>query len=335
MPMDAIPTETTTDLGQAILNDPVLRRLDAMARDLASTKLIVLLPAADDLLSVHLVGNDEMPEFCRMVQSTAEGRSRCMACRTIITVRTASHGACVHSCHSNIQAWAAPAGSVSDAGTRFAVVTTCAFRPAGRDSWSAARKTLGGLGMPSATLRAAYHRLPLLTALRRDIVRHIVETAAEAVAHIVRESAAGRRRSPRADVVRMMESVAPTVDGEPAATRSALVVDTVRAIVLRNPGARISVKAVANAVGLTPNHLSNVFHRHTGRTFMEFLTDRRLQHAETLLKDPCMSVADVAANAGFEDAAYFARRFRQRHGMTPRAWRSMNGKAAPKAPTSP
>ncbi len=314
--------DETTGLVQAIRDDPVLRRLDAMARQMAHTKLIVLLPAADDLLSVHSIGgDDDMPDFCRLVQTTAEGRRRCLACRTLITLRTAARGACTHACHSTIQAWASPAGSVGDAGTRFAVVTTCAFRPAGRATWAAARDSLGDLRLPPAKLREAYRRLPLLTALRRDLVRHIVNTAAEAVAHIVRENAPRRPSAQRPDVAQMLESIGLSMAGETASTRSALVVDTVRAIILRNPGARVSIKAVADAAGLTPNHLSAAFRRHTGQTFVDFLTTRRLEQAEVLLRDPRISVADVAARAGFEDAGYFSRRFRQRHGMTPHAWR--------------
>lgn len=326
-------TESTSDLVRAIREDPVLHRLDEMARDMARTKLIVLLPAADDLLSVHAVGgDDDMPDFCRIVQTTAEGRRRCLACRTLITLRTAARGACTHSCHSTIQAWAAPAGSVGDAGTRFAVVSTCAFRPAGSRSWTAARESLGDLGLPAGRLREAYGRLPLLTALRRDMVRHIVNTAAEAVAHIVRESAAGHRTPPRPDVARMLRDMGPLAEGKSASTRSAIVVDTVRAIILRNPGSRVSVKAVAQAVGLTPNHLSAAFRHHTGRTFVEFLTARRLEHAETLLRDPRLTVAEVAARAGFEDAAYFARRFRQHHRLSPHAWRARHAAARIAAP---
>jgi AraC-like DNA-binding protein len=327
--------DESTELVQAIRDDPVLRRLDAMARQMAHTKLIVLLPAADDLLSVHAIGgDDDMPDFCRLVQTTAEGRRRCLACRTLITLRTAARGACTHACHSTIQAWASPAGSVGDAGTRFAVVTTCAFRPPGRSTWTAARESLGDLGLPAAKLRIAYRRLPLLTALRRDLVQHIVNTAAEAVAHIVRESAVGRRTSQRPDVAQMLESIGPSMAGETASTRSELVVDTIRAILLRNPGARVSIKAVADAAGLTPNHLSAAFRRHAGQTFVDFVTTRRLQHAETLLRDPRISVADVAARAGFEDAGYFSRRFRQRHGMTPQAWRTGPPSVPIKSPTA-
>lgn len=328
-------TDNAAELVRAIREDPVLRRLDAMAREMAHTKLIVLLPAADDLLSVHAVaGDDDMPEFCRIVQSTSEGRRRCLACRTLITLRTAARGACTHACHSTIQAWAAPAGSVGDAGTRFAVVSTCAFRPAGRASWTAARRSLGDLGLPAGRLRGAYGRLPLLTAHRRDLVRHIVNTAAEAVAHIVRESAASRRTPPRPDVARMLRDMGPLAEGKSAATRSAIVVDTVRAIILRNPGSRVSVKAVAQAVGLTPNHLSAAFRHHTGESFVEFLTARRLDHADTLLRDPRLTVAEVASQAGFEDAAYFARRFRQHHRLSPHAWRARQAAARPAGPAA-
>ena len=72
---------------------------------------------------------------------------------------------------------------------------------------------------------------------------------------------------------------------------------------------------------ITPNHFSMIFRRHTGRTFTEFLAEKRLGLAEELLRDLTLNIGQVARRAGYGDAGYFARRFKQRTGLTPRQWR--------------
>jgi len=64
-----------------------------------------------------------------------------------------------------------------------------------------------------------------------------------------------------------------------------------------------------------------LFRKHTGETFREFLTGRRIAHAKFLLRDLSLNIADIAHRTGFSDAGYFSRRFKERTAMTPRQWR--------------
>ena len=78
---------------------------------------------------------------------------------------------------------------------------------------------------------------------------------------------------------------------------------------------------IAAAAGISPNHFSSLFHKHMKQAFSEFLTDRRLELAKQVLGDLTLNIADVARKVGYDDAGYFARRFRQKTGVTPREWR--------------
>jgi AraC family transcriptional regulator, transcriptional activator of pobA len=84
----------------------------------------------------------------------------------------------------------------------------------------------------------------------------------------------------------------------------------------------ISLKDVASAVGLTTGHLTTVVRRKTGRTVLEWITERRMAEARRLLVETDLSMEEVGRGVGYGDAGYFARTFRRAHGATPLGWRS-------------
>ena len=49
--------------------------------------------------------------------------------------------------------------------------------------------------------------------------------------------------------------------------------------------------------------------RYWGKSALAWLTERRLERAQSLLSDPTRSIVDVARLSGFADAKYFARVF--------------------------
>jgi AraC family transcriptional regulator, transcriptional activator of pobA len=89
----------------------------------------------------------------------------------------------------------------------------------------------------------------------------------------------------------------------------------------------ISLRNVADAVGLTPGHLTTVVGRRTGRTVQQWITERRMREARRLLGETDLTVAAVAARVGYRDAGYLIRRFRAAHGVAPQEWRRA-GRAA-------
>lgn len=86
-------------------------------------------------------------------------------------------------------------------------------------------------------------------------------------------------------------------------------------------GQPLSLREVAGAVGVTPGHLTTVVRRRTGRTVVDWITERRMTEARALLRTTDLPVADIARRVGLPDPGYFARVFRQANGISPRAWR--------------
>jgi AraC-like DNA-binding protein len=88
-----------------------------------------------------------------------------------------------------------------------------------------------------------------------------------------------------------------------------------------NLSQKISLKDVAKRVFLSPNYVSHLIRRETGRSFTELVTERRVEVATELLCHTSLRVSEVASRVGFDDEAYFARRFRKLKGVSPRHYR--------------
>lgn len=84
----------------------------------------------------------------------------------------------------------------------------------------------------------------------------------------------------------------------------------------------ILLSDAAAAVSLSPTYLAHLIKKETGRTFVELVTQRRLERAKELIAHTSLPVAKVAEMAGFSDFAYFARRFRQVTGLSPSRFRA-------------
>ncbi len=118
------------------------------------------------------------------------------------------------------------------------------------------------------------------------------------------------------ELARMTDDVAGDLrrSGEP------LVADVFE-VIARRLDQPLSLADVAGELGLTPGHLTTVVRRRTGRTVGEWITERRMAHARTLLAGTDLTVAEVGRRVGITDPGYFARQFRTVHGVSPRAWR--------------
>lgn len=84
---------------------------------------------------------------------------------------------------------------------------------------------------------------------------------------------------------------------------------------------KVSISELAQRCNMSPSQFSRAFKREQGVTVRDYLVFYRLERACELLKDPGMSVGDVAFAAGFPDHSYFARMFRRHTGQSPSCYR--------------
>ena len=82
--------------------------------------------------------------------------------------------------------------------------------------------------------------------------------------------------------------------------------------------ADVPLSTLAERVGYTADHLGELFHKEVGKTPVAYRTQIRLERARDLLKSTPMPISEIARDAGFPDANYFARIFRRTFGVSPR-----------------
>lgn len=84
---------------------------------------------------------------------------------------------------------------------------------------------------------------------------------------------------------------------------------------------RIGFSRFVSLCGVSEGHLARALRRYRGQTPVEFITELRLRRAAMLLESTSAPIGEVALESGFDNLSYFHRRFRQRFGSTPRAFR--------------
>lgn len=87
--------------------------------------------------------------------------------------------------------------------------------------------------------------------------------------------------------------------------------------------APLSLDEVSSAVGFSSSYFSTIFHKETGMTFLEYLTDIRMEEAKTLLRESRMTIELVCKTVGFHDTKRFSKTFRKATGLSPKEYRNL------------
>lgn len=92
------------------------------------------------------------------------------------------------------------------------------------------------------------------------------------------------------------------------------------ALIRKNCAQPLSLQQISDTAGLSRSYLIRAFRQHFGMTPHAYLTNQRVQLAQSLLKRGDM-IADAALAAGFADQAHLQRTFKQFLAATPGQYR--------------
>jgi AraC family transcriptional regulator len=123
--------------------------------------------------------------------------------------------------------------------------------------------------------------------------------------------------------VRLAAGAAPDAI-EPAPDAVSRVTRTVRAIE-HDPDETLTLERLAREAGLTPYHFLRTFQRITGVTPHQYILRTRLRQAAMRIALEPGRILDVALECGFGDISNFNRTFRSEFGVSPRAYRNVQG----------
>lgn len=85
-----------------------------------------------------------------------------------------------------------------------------------------------------------------------------------------------------------------------------------------------SVKYFAERLHLSPNYLSDLLKKETGKNGTEHIHLHVIDLAKDKLLSSTVSVSEIAYGLGFEYPQYFSKMFKKNTGMTPAAYRNLN-----------
>jgi AraC family transcriptional regulator len=96
----------------------------------------------------------------------------------------------------------------------------------------------------------------------------------------------------------------------------------VREYIERSIEKDLSIEVLAEIAGLSPHYFANRFRQSTGFTPHQYVSHRRVAHAQQLLTESSLSLAEVAYRCGFASQSQFTTIFRRFAGVTPGKFQS-------------
>jgi AraC-like DNA-binding protein len=99
------------------------------------------------------------------------------------------------------------------------------------------------------------------------------------------------------------------------------IIEKALAYIEKNFRQPLTLEEMSRGVGLSRFHLSRTFKQYMGKSFKEYLTERRISEAKLLMANEDKNVTEACFAVGFNDTSYFARVFRKCEGLSPSAYR--------------
>lgn len=84
----------------------------------------------------------------------------------------------------------------------------------------------------------------------------------------------------------------------------------------------VSLDEVSKIVNISPYYFSKIFKERTGKNFIEYLTNIRMEKAKELLSTTEYSMKEICCMCGYSDPNYFSRSFKKNVGVTPTEYKN-------------
>lgn len=85
---------------------------------------------------------------------------------------------------------------------------------------------------------------------------------------------------------------------------------------------KLTVKALAEICGISPDYLSQIFKREIGENLSSYILTRKLEHAKELIAKGT-SNKEICKTLNFSSSSYFVTAFKNKYHMTPSEYKSM------------
>lgn len=107
-------------------------------------------------------------------------------------------------------------------------------------------------------------------------------------------------------------------------TRDEHLVSAAMHFINQNCRSQINLTMVANHLFISPGYLSHVFKRTANISFVEYVTNAKIEEAKKLLLSSNYKIYEVSEMIGYEDSSYFSKLFQKITGLKPKEYIARN-----------
>lgn len=88
----------------------------------------------------------------------------------------------------------------------------------------------------------------------------------------------------------------------------------------------INIEDVTFAIGISPSYLHQLFKKELDRTFLDYVTEYRIQQAKRILRQEDAKMTEVAARIGYRSPQHFTQVFKKVTGILPHQYREVGSR---------
>lgn len=285
---------------------------------------------------VDFYPEEERSQFCRLIQSTAKGKRRCLNCDRLAVKKAFQMKApYIYTCHAGLTDFVVPLilnGKLVGSLLSGQLLTQ---KPKISDFdkvWIRVRD----LDIDRDALKKAYKKVKVFSRKDLDLAiklfslfaNYIVE---KELANILQKklishqkkllSEVQKREKLRRELKQAMPFLRLETLSTKEQTRRERIAREAKHFIESHYAEPLNLNIVSESVFLSPSYFSSLFREYTKFTFSEYLTRVRIEKAKGLLERLDLNITEVAEKVGYEDFNYFSQVFKKLTGLSPSEYR--------------
>lgn len=103
------------------------------------------------------------------------------------------------------------------------------------------------------------------------------------------------------------------------------IIQEAQKYILQHYADNLTLQSVASEVHVTPVWLSKLFKKEKKQTFLEYLTEVRMENSKLMLGEVKYKIYQISSFVGYKDPVHFTKLFKKYTGLTPKEYRRMQG----------